>query len=102
MQNIDEEEYAAFLWLLLETIVDPVAMPPNFKRDSQIGTVPVLKYSTRNYVPYLPVAAAGDHRGPRCHAAQREARLSNWYSTRTYIQTVRAIPYRTFLWLLLE
>ena len=38
-QNIDEEEYAAFLWLLLETIVDLHTMPPGFKADAAIACV---------------------------------------------------------------
>ncbi|CAM9215265.1 unnamed protein product [Scytosiphon promiscuus] len=38
-ENIDEEEYTAFLWLLLETITDTNVVPPSFKPDREIECI---------------------------------------------------------------
>ncbi|CAM9158044.1 unnamed protein product [Ectocarpus sp. 8 AP-2014] len=38
-ENIDEEEYTAFLWLLLETITNTNVVPPSFKPDREIECI---------------------------------------------------------------
>ncbi|CAM9533059.1 unnamed protein product [Ectocarpus fasciculatus] len=38
-ENIDEEEYTAFLWLLLETITNTNVVPPSFKPDRDIECI---------------------------------------------------------------
>ncbi|CAB1109749.1 unnamed protein product [Ectocarpus sp. CCAP 1310/34] len=38
-ENIDEEEYTAFLWLLLETITNSNVVPPSFKPDREIECI---------------------------------------------------------------
>eukprot|EP00903_Cladosiphon_okamuranus_P012631 g11817.t1 len=61
-ENIDEEEYTAFLWLLLETITNTNVVPPSFKPDREIECIvdKDLSEATNRIRQALATSAEGD------------------------------------------